>query len=260
MPYTNTEKAIIGYMVASTAAFLLGGANVMEGSFPDVKKETCYRKVCTETLAYTVGSIYFQVVAAMSAMVALLVAYPGQTGQLGAMGAFIAVQAKHILVDGLIPPPPVMAMTAIVSALVAFKPGKLANNALKAFSALNVASFTLAPGSIVTDTWPDATEGTEAATVGVLMVEVLALYMAIMFVLVALPKSQTGYLLAWSLCAPVMLKHVLIDNSGPPPAMRVVYVLIAGLIWKEHGVKIKATAEAAIKKPMKYHGLSEPPR
>jgi len=253
--YSNTEKAFLAYFVLGALSFVLNGDAVIAGSWPHVVTETCYRKVCTPTLAYTVGKIYLQVIGTMSAMMACLVGLPTDNRIVAAMLLFIAVQAKHIMVDGLIPPPPVMVMTAGVFLTNVLKPGKIGTRAFLGFCALNTATFIAAPSMIVTDTWAGATPGTEAGAVGALCVEVLALYLAMALVLVGVP-GQLGLCLSWTLAAPVMAKHVLIDGSGPPPAMQAVYVALLAYSWYALGNKpLKAGAEKAMALPMKAHGL-----
>ena len=55
-----------------------------------------------------------QVISAFSLMVSAMVAFKGVQARLCAMGVLICVMTKHLTIDGLVPPPPVMAMTAVV--------------------------------------------------------------------------------------------------------------------------------------------------
>ena len=78
-------------------------------------------------------------------MYSALVVWPGKKGLLGAMACMVATMSKHIIVDGLIPPPPVMVMTAGVILAVQFAPGEWGKRVFVGYCLLNAATFKFMP-------------------------------------------------------------------------------------------------------------------
>ena len=77
---------------------------------------------------------------------AALLYLPGKNGRLAAMGCMILTMLKHIIIDGLIPPPPVMAMTAGVVVANLAAPGEWGK---RAFGAQNSPDFAEGPPSLI---------------------------------------------------------------------------------------------------------------
>merc|ERR1719421_901865 len=111
--------------------------------------------------------------------------------------------SKHILVDGLIPPPPVMVMTALVTFAIVASPtwGK---RAFIAYAFLNAFTFVTNPLMVLQDTYPAITEGSEAAKVGSFLIEVIALYMVMAGVYVATSDKVLGLAYATQIGAIVL--------------------------------------------------------
>lgn len=66
---------------------------------------------------------------------------PGKKGMLAAMGCLVLTMTKHITVDGLLPPPPVMAMTAGTIAAIVWSPGEWGKRAFVGFCLVNALTF-----------------------------------------------------------------------------------------------------------------------
>jgi len=249
-----TTPMMLFYTVAGAIAFLaLGGAQVL-ASFPDIEEKTCPRRgPCTDTLEFSVGKIYLQVISGTSFMFASCLYFEGKTAILGAMGALIATMTKHITVDALIPPPPVMVMTGLVVLVTLFASELWAKRVFIGFCALNAATFLLNPLQVLTDSFPEITEGTKAFNIGAFCLEVVAWYMLVCAIVIGLP-AQLGKCLAWTTGVPLIGKHVLINGSGPPGPMIVFFFMTLAVAWYENGwTNHKPAAEKAIGKAMKLH-------
>jgi hypothetical protein len=259
MPASSTSYATIASVVYNTVfmvPFLI--PSMIPEVFPGMKTEECSRRgVCAETPEFTCAKIYMQVIVAAALMFVSASAVGGKKGLLGAIGTFAAVQAKHITVDGLIPPAPVMVMTAGVLAAILFAPGEWGKRALVGYCCLNAFTFVTNPLMVVQDTWPSITEGSEAAKVSCFLLEVIALYMVMVATVVATPNRKLGMAYAWTFDLAILLKHVVIDKSGPPPPLIVLNLVIVALSWYEYGfANLKPAADKAMKEgPMKLHAL-----
>lgn len=97
----------------------------VKATWPHIKTEICPRRgPCEETIEFTVGKVYCQVIFGVGMLYAALLYLPGKNGRLAAMGCMILTMSKHIIIDGLIPPPPVMVMTAGVVVANLAAPGE----------------------------------------------------------------------------------------------------------------------------------------
>ena len=123
-----SEMVILGYLAVSAIPFFFIGGQILPDSFPGIKMEDCgYRNrgPCGPSFEASVGTIYMQVAAAFMMQNAALIYFNGsKQGIIAALGCLIAVMAKHILVDGLIPPPPVMVLTALTMVAQFAAPGE----------------------------------------------------------------------------------------------------------------------------------------
>ena len=151
-------------------------------------------------LTIQVGVIYCQVLGAMAVMAAAAVYFEGSPMRtFVTMLPFIGVMAKHIAVDGLIPPVPVMILGAVTLALGAFvafgNDGKGTDYGKYAFLvqfAINLAVFVAQPAMVVEETWPgiDAT----SLAVGMIFVGVIQYYCAMMIVLFAMDAPMSHFI------------------------------------------------------------------
>ena len=166
---------------------------------------------------------------------ACIMAFPGTKGIIGSLGVLVATMSKHVLVDGLIPPPPVMVMTALVLIAQFAAPEVWSRRAFIGFALLNAFTFTTNPLMVLTDSFPAITDGSEAFKLGSLLFEVIALYQVMMAILAAFPGAPLGLAYAWQAGLPILMKHVLLDKSGPPGPMIVLYVATLAAAWCEVG-------------------------
>merc|ERR1711865_203231 len=104
------------YNVVGMLPFLM--PDTIKDLIPGIKTEDCPRRnKCVEHVDFTSAKIYLQVIVGVAVMYACLIGIDNRkNGLLAALGCFIFTMGKHIVVDGLIPPPPVMVMTAITLA------------------------------------------------------------------------------------------------------------------------------------------------
>lgn len=249
------KNMMLTYNVLGMLPFLLMPEDILRETWSGIKEANCPRKgACIPTLEWTVGLIYFQVVVGMALQSASIMLYPGKQGVIGAMFILIAVMAKHILVDGLMPPPPVMALTAAVTAAQFLADDVWAKRTVIVYFLLNAFVFTTQPLMVLKDTWSDITEGSEAFKLGKLMLEVFATYSIMNAIMVALPNSSLGRAYAWQAGLPILMKHVLINKSGPPPMMIALYAATLVAAWYEVGWSdLSKKANKAMEAPMKLH-------
>ena len=155
----------------------------------------------------------------MALLYACTLAIPGKNGLLAAMGCMVCTMGKHILVDGLIPPPPVMVMTAGVIVALLAAPGEWGKRVFVGYCLLNAFTFTTQPLMVLTDTFPEITAGSPAYDVGAFAIEVITLYMVMAAVSAATPDEALAVAFSTQVGLPVLAKHVLINKSGPPGPM-----------------------------------------
>ena len=257
----NAKTLVLVYNTIGMIPFVLMPNQALKDSWKGIQEFDCSgggimggKRKCVQTLEFGVGLIYFQVIVAMALQYACLVQFPNKKGRVGAVLILMAIMAKHIIVDGLIPPPPVMAMSVLVLLTNVAGPEVWGKRALVGFLALNAVTFAGNPLLVLQGTFPQITEGSEAHKIGKLMLEVVALYQASSFFAALLPGSALGLAFATQAGLPVLGKHVLIDKSGPPPFMIVLYLLMTVAAWYEVGwADLSKKTEEAIKVPMKLH-------
>jgi hypothetical protein len=246
------------YNVVGMAPFGLMSATMVKEVWTHITPETCPRRgSCTETLEFTVAKIYLQVMFGVAMMYSSTLMFPGKKGLLGAMACMCLTMGKHIVIDGLIPPPPVMAMTAGLVAAIMFAPGEWGKRAFVGYCFFNAFTFTTAPLMVLQDTFPDLTEGSEAFKVGKFSFEVISLYMVMSGLVAATPSPSLGLAYSMQVGSTILAKHVIIDKSGPPTPMICLWIVATLASWFEVGFANfdKKTEKAFKDGPMKVHAI-----
>ena len=171
-------------------------------------------------LGVEVGTVYCEVIGTMAIMCAAATYFAGShTRTFFTQLPLCAIMVKHITVNGLYPPPPVMALGAIAllaSAYVAFgTDGKGTDYGKYLFvlqMALNLFVFSTQPGQIVKDTWPSIKGG--ELEIGVLFVGVIQMYAAV-FLVLFLVDRPLNYAVAMTLGMGQLYRDVVLNDSGP---------------------------------------------
>ena len=255
-----SEMVILGYLAVAAIPFFFIGGQILPDSFPGIKMEDCgYRNrgPCGPSFEASVGTIYMQVAAAFMMQNAALIYFKGsKQGIIISLGFLMAVMAKHIVVDGLIPPPPVMVLTALTMVAQFAAPGEWGKRAFVGYMLLNVVVFTSDPMQVLKDTWPTIGDNAMATFVGTRFVEVIALHCSINALLAGLPGKQLALALAMTFpMLPMIGYHTFVHKCGPPGPMLVINLAICALTWYEYGwADLAPKAEKEMKTPMKLHG------
>lgn len=245
------------YNVVGMLPFLM--SDTVKDLIPGIKTEDCPRRnQCKEHVEFTSAKIYLQVIVGVAVMFACLIGIDDRkNGLLAALGCFICTMAKHIIVDDLIPPPPVMAMTAITLAAVAFGPGEWGKRVFVGFNLINAFTFITQPLMVVNDTFPTIVAGSDALKNCTWFLEVIALYSVMAAIYAATPNRALGLAYSYMAIFPVLGKHVILDKAGPPAFMIVLNFVGAAVAWYEVGwADLKPACDKAIKSgPMKLHAI-----
>eukprot|EP00940_MAST-03C_sp_MAST-3C-sp2_P001639 g1639.t1 len=208
------------YVGGVAVMFLLNPAGPLKDSFPNASG-----------LALEVGVVYHEVIGMMN-MVLFVGTCPGTMGYLMGSIVFVAMMAKHILVNGLIPPIPVMALGGL--SLLACIYGHLKKNnvgkwTFSLFNLLNAFVFLSNPGQPLQDSFPAATEGSDAYFIGCRLCEVIGTY-ALMQFLTNCPPPM-GRAMAMSCLAGLVYKHDTVDGVGPPKPVLFMIVIVTCANW-----------------------------
>ena len=180
--------------------------------------------------------------------------FSGKQARLASMGCMVATMTKHITVDGLIPPPPVMAMTALVI-VAQFAPGAWGKRVFVFFCFFNAFTFVTQPLMVLQDSFPDVVAGSKEAALGAFCFEVISLYLVMAGLVALIPMKAYGLALSCQAGLALIAKHVILNKSGPPPPMIGLWIVSTLMAWKEYGYIIKPACDKAIKKgPQKIHG------
>jgi len=245
------------YNVVGMLPFLM--PDTIKDLIPGIKTEDCPRRnKCVEHVDFTSAKIYLQVIVGVAVMYACLIGIDNRkNGLLAALGCFIFTMGKHIVVDGLIPPPPVMVMTAITLAAVAVAPGEWGKRVFVGFNLINAFTFITQPLMVLNDTFPSIVAGSDALRNGTWFLEVIALYSVMSAIFAATPNRALGLAYSWTAVLPVLGKHVILDKSGPPAFMIVLNFVGVAVAWYEVGwANLKPSAEKAMQSgPMKLHAM-----
>jgi len=184
-----------------------------------------------DDLTIEVGTVYCEVIGTLAIMTAMAIYFEGSTMRTFATQLpFVLIQAKHINVNGLIPPVPVMVLggitllAGIYQAFVAS--GKGTDYGKYIFivqNVINFVAFTVDPAQIVKDTWP--TVDGAALETGTLFVGVIQLYAAMMVVLFVVdgPLNQA---VAMTMGMGQLYRDVVLNDSGPPLPVLVLFVVV----------------------------------
>ena len=169
-----------------------------------------------DAAAMEVGTVYCEVIGAFSFMLCVNTC-PGAMGYFLSAIAWCAVMTKHMLVNGLYPPPPVIAMGFGLLALTGYSVSAKSNLGKYAFlvvAALNAAVFFLDPKTPILDTWPDLKEGSLALTIGLRSMDVIGTHFLAM-VLLGCPGAL-GRAMAMTSIAGLVAYHRVNFDLGPP--------------------------------------------
>jgi len=258
--FTAKNLALL-YNVVGMLPFGLMSASMVTEVWPNVQGQTCTKagwggkETCTDSLEFTVAKIYLQVMFGMSLLYSCQLIFSGKKANLASMGCMAATMTKHIVVDGLIPPPPVMAMTAIVIA-AQFAPGPWGQRAFIGFCFFNAFTFLTQPLMVLQDSFPDVVAGSKEAALGAFCFEVISLYLVMAGIVALIPMKAYGLALSMQAGLAVVAKHVVINKSGPPPPMIGIWIVATLLAWKEYGWVMKPQCDKAIKSGPQYvHGI-----
>jgi len=258
MPETKYAVYIsLFYNVVGMLPFLM--PDTVKDLIPGIKEQECPRRnKCVETVDFTSAKIYLQVIVGVAVMYACLIGIDNRkNGLLAGLGCFIFTMGKHIVVDGLIPPPPVMVMTAVTLTAVAFGPGEWGKRVFVGFTLINAFTFITQPLMVLNDTFPSIVAGSDAERNGIWFLEVIALYNVMAAIFAATPNRALGLAYSWTAVLPVLGKHVILDKSGPPAFMIVLNFVGVAVSWYEVGwANLKPSAEKAMQSgPMKLHAM-----
>ena len=185
-----------------------------------------------DALSIQVGTVYCEVIGALALMVAAAVYYEGSRMRtFMTQLPFVCIQAKHIFVNGLIPPVPVMALAGIVLALGVYNAFFVSDTEGTDYSkyafigqfALNLAVFVMDPGQVVKDTWPDI-DGA-ALGIGTLFIGVIQLYAA-MFIVLFVLEAPLSHFVSMTLGMGQLYRDVVLNESGPPIPVLVLFIVV----------------------------------
>mmetsp|Transcript_2448 Transcript_2448/g.7259 ORF Transcript_2448/g.7259 Transcript_2448/m.7259 type:complete len:374 (+) Transcript_2448:34-1155(+) len=250
------------YNTVGVLPFGLMSAEMLPEVWKGIATETCKTgfgggKTCTEALEFTVGKVYLQVICGSALFYAMHLLLEGKSALLASMAMLIGTMGKHILVDDLMPPPPVMAMVALTVALILLAPAAWGRRAYIGFCVVNAATFLLDPLTVITDSFPAVEAGSPAAEIGTFEFEVVALYFLCAAVTVASPSQAYGLAYSCQMGCALLLKHILVNKSGPPAPMVALYAVTSMGAWYEVGWADfpKPLEEAMQAGPIVLHGL-----
>mmetsp|Transcript_4893 Transcript_4893/g.7795 ORF Transcript_4893/g.7795 Transcript_4893/m.7795 type:complete len:239 (-) Transcript_4893:236-952(-) len=216
-----STNVFMGYTLLSGLAFLcMPGKQTLE-VFPATQGDE---------LATLVGTVYCEVIGAFSLMLCVNCC-PGPMGYLLSAVVWCGVMSKHMLVNGLFPPPPVIAMgfgTLAICGYSVAANSKIGKWVFLLVQALNAFVFLSDPKTPLTDSFPDLKDGSLAMTVGIRCMEVVGAQM-ISFVLMGCPGAL-GRAMAMSSVAVLVAYHRTLD-LGPPLPVLVMLVFTFLVQW-----------------------------
>lgn len=251
LPSMSLNDKIFCVYSLFTAAALVSSDQPLLDAWPTIQKELCTRRGgCATTLEYTIGTVYMQVIAGISCILAGLVATKGEAGYQIHCIIMASLFSKHYFVDGLMPPPPVMIMTAIMF-LASFT--EYAKRVYLFFLGAQVVTFFFQPEMVLRDTFADV-DGVGLA-VGLAAIEVICVLAAEGWLIAALP-SKLGLTCAMWLQQALLLKHVILDKQGPPMPIIVFQTVVLLATTYDYGwANLAPEQERAMRVPMKLHGF-----
>lgn len=245
-PSTLSEKIFCGYFGLTGPLFIAMGATLIKDMLPVDTSKPPKRvgnsydgpKGTMSDLAAESGTVYCQVIGTMAIMTCLAVYFSGSKLRLFLTQLpFNCIMLKHIFVDGLMPPPPVLAMGFGVLGLTAWSslaggPERVAKYVFLGFYALNTVVFKADPDKVLTDTWPEITNGRtpDAHEMCKIFVGVIALYCAMLVVLVGM-DSPLNMAVAMTLGMGQVYNDVFVMDSGPPLPVLVMFIIVFVSSW-----------------------------
>jgi hypothetical protein len=170
----------------------------------------------SDSTALEIGTVYGEVIGAFSLMLAVRCC-PGPMGYLMSAAIWCLVMTKHMLVNGLYPPPPVIAMGFGCLALTAYSKvsgSSVGKWAMIAAASLNAFVFFTDPKTPLLDTWPNLSEASLGMNIGLRCIEVVATHF-LAYVLMACP-GPLGRAMAMTSIAGVVAYHRTSHDIGPP--------------------------------------------
>eukprot|EP00949_MAST-11_sp_MAST-11-sp1_P000740 g740.t1 len=210
MPDISTS-AFIGYTGLAGLAFLV---------MPEMQTLDIWPAAKGDATAMEVGTIYCEVIGAFSLMLSVNTC-PGAMGYFLSALCWCGVMTKHMFVNELTPPPPVIAMGFGVLALTAYSAlfkSNIGRYAFLAVAALNAAIFFADPKTPLLDSWPNLTEGSVAMTIGLRSMEVIGTHFTA-FLLLGCPGALGRAMAMTSLIALISYHRVAHDIGPPVPVM-----------------------------------------
>ena len=221
------KGAFLFYTLMTGAAFLFFTnstvSDMQQQHWPQLKKGTP---------AWRIATTYAEVAGAFNFMLAATTC-PGPRGYLLAMGTLVGMMTKHMLVDDLMPPPPVIVLGVggfVVAAYAFFNDNKWGKWAFLANNAVNAAAFLFMPLTPLRDSFPDSNG--LGLVIGLLFMEVIG-YHCVMCLLTCCP-GDLGRAMAMTAGIVLMAKHNYVDNVGPPMPVAVMMCAATAACWYGH--------------------------
>ena len=191
-----------------------------------------------DPLALSVASVYYEVIGTLSFALAALPLFGEAAGPVAGCLATMGIMAKHITVNGLMPPPPVMGMVAITALLTLFaavtgRKGGVGKWAFVIYNVLNAAVFILDPVTPLRDSFPALQDGTHAMALGKIMFEVMGYCSYQLAAITLFDQSAAGYAVGFLPGLAMLYKHQTVDLVGPPMPVLVLFLLTNVLLAKD---------------------------
>jgi len=252
MDYINSHiDAFKGGEKSKKATYLILCASIIAWGSGAVVNDTLVdydsrhgTNTATDSKTVQVVTIYFQVMASFITQI-VFTTLPGVESLVWSNYVLLSTFAKHILIDGLSPPVPVMIMSLAVFVCLRLSssgmaPEKFGRFAFAGFAALNVFVFKLDPETPLLETFPGL-EG-DALVIGLLLFEVLAFQQAWLCANALTNGSDEMNAFFWLLNLGLMIKHHVVDEAGPPLAFGILFVLMAAWLNYDTFLKDKITS------------------
>ena len=191
-----------------------------------------------DSVLLSVASVYYEVIGTLSFALAALPLFGNLWGPFVGCLATIGAMAKHITVNGLMPPPPVMGMVAVTALLTLFaaltgRKGGVGKWSYVIYNIVNAAVFILDPATPLRDSFPSLQDGTHAMTLGILMFEVIGYCAYQMAIITLMDQSAIGYAVGSLPGLAMLYKHQTVDKVGPPLPVLVLFLLTNALLAKD---------------------------
>lgn len=195
------------------ALFLAAPQGPLTDSFPEATEGTP---------ASSVGQVWVEVVGMIS-LSCCLRQCPGSMGYFMASVAHVALMSKHFFVNGLVPPPPVIAMGTLTLLLCTYShfvsPGSKAGMWMFLLNySVTAATFHLAPELPLADTYPDMAAGSPEHTISLVYMKVVG-SLSIAAALTTCPPPLGPAMSLGAIAAQMAYDMQVTGVSPPLPAM-----------------------------------------